>query len=198
MKNTLSLALIAAISATPALAQTPAANTAAMATGKVVVPGVTNTNMGTNVVGKVNAPAAANINKSTTPAPSATATATATTPAAGVSANVTTTTSTVPTTDTWNTENSYWSSNYSSRPYYNRNKNYTVYEPAYRFGVDLYARNSGRTFTDLNQADLSKEWQSVHGASNLDWSDAHLAVQDAYNRMYEQNNRAGVSANVSR
>lgn len=89
------------------------------------------------------------------------------------------------TVDTWNDQNTYWRKNYSSRPYYNKSRDYTVYEPAYRYGVDLYTHNSDKTYDQLNQSEIGKNWSDARGRSNLDWSDAQLATRDAYNRMYE-------------
>jgi len=92
----------------------------------------------------------------------------------------------------WNSENTYWRENYSSRPYYNRSRNYSVYEPAYRYGVDLYSRNPGRSFEDLSQSDLNSGWSSSRGTSDMDWQTAEPATRDAYNRLYN-NNRANMN-----
>lgn len=85
----------------------------------------------------------------------------------------------------WDAQNSYWRDYYPSSTYYNDSRNYSTYEPAYRYGYDLYNRNAGKTYDDLNQDDLQKDWNSIRGNSNLDWNDAQEATRDAYNRMYE-------------
>ena len=87
-------------------------------------------------------------------------------------------------TTSWDAENSFWSSNYSTRPYANSTRNYSVYQPAYRYGVDLYNQNPGKRYDDLNQPQLGTDWNQARGTSNLDWSDAQLATRDAYDRMY--------------
>lgn len=87
----------------------------------------------------------------------------------------------------WNTENTYWRSNYPSRPYYNKSRNYSVYEPAYRYGVDLYNKNTDKSYEDLNQAQLRTDWEQMRGKSTLTWEQAQDAVRDSYNRAYQSN-----------
>ena len=87
----------------------------------------------------------------------------------------------------WSTQDTYWRSNYTSRPYSNSNRNYTAYQPAYRYGVELYIKNPGKRFEDIDQSQLPAGWDKARGNSNLNWEDAQLATRDAYDRMY--NNR---------
>lgn len=98
-------------------------------------------------------------------------------------------------TTTWNTQNEYWRSNYSTRPYYNRSMDYTMYEPAYRYGTELYSQNSGRPYTELETERLRTGWDNARGTSSLSWNEAQLATQDAYNRMYEMNRSNTTSVN---
>lgn len=91
-------------------------------------------------------------------------------------------------TTTWNEQNDYWRSHYSSRPYYNASRNYSEYEPAYQYGVQLYSQHPGTPYQNLNQAQISNNWSNVRGNSNLDWNDAQMATQDAYNHMYQTGN----------
>ena len=93
----------------------------------------------------------------------------------------------------WNSESSYWRNNYATRPYYNSSRNYSVYEPAYRYGADMYSRNNGRSYNELDQEELRKGWEQARGNSNLKWNDAKMATRDAYDRMYNNN-----SANTGR
>lgn len=88
----------------------------------------------------------------------------------------------------WNTENTYWRNNYASRPYYSSSRNYSVYEPAYRYGVELYNQNPGRRFDEIDQAQMRSGWDRTRGTSNLNWTDAQMATRDAYDRLY--NNRS--------
>jgi hypothetical protein len=93
----------------------------------------------------------------------------------------------------WDTENTYWRGHYSTRPYYNTSRNYSIYEPAYRYGVDLYNRHPDTVYEDLNQSNLSSEWSKIKGNSTLTWSEAQEAVKDAYNRLYDNRNVSGNS-----
>lgn len=91
----------------------------------------------------------------------------------------------------WDTQNQYWRSNYSKRPYYNSSVDYSNYEPAYRYGTDLYNQNSGRSYNELNQDQLRNGWNQARGNSSMSWDDAQEATRDAYNRMYEVNRMGG-------
>ena len=45
-------------------------------------------------------------------------------------------------------EDGYWHTNYANRPYVNRDYTYDDYGPAYRYGVEYYRTNPGRTFEE--------------------------------------------------
>ncbi len=96
---------------------------------------------------------------------------------------------------TWNTENSYWRNNYASRPYYSQTMSYSAYEPAYRYGVDLYNRNPGKRYEDLDQSQLGNGWTQARGTTTLSWDQAQAATRDAYTRMYAS--QAGASGSVN-
>jgi hypothetical protein len=84
----------------------------------------------------------------------------------------------------WDTENQYWRNQYSTRSYYRPAMNYSAYEPAYRYGYDLYLRNNGRAYNELDQDELNRGWVQARGESLVDWQTAQIATQDAYNRLY--------------
>ncbi len=88
----------------------------------------------------------------------------------------------------WNDENTYWKKNYVSRPYYDSARPYAMIEPAYRYGFDLHAKNQGKSYSDLDKADVSKGWEEARGSSTLAWRDAEPAVRDGYNHVYNDNN----------
>jgi hypothetical protein len=97
----------------------------------------------------------------------------------------------------WNSQNKYWKDNYPSSSYYSSSRNYSMYEPAYRYGVDLYNRNPNMSYDQLDQAQLRSGWNSVRGTSNLDWNDAQMATKDAYTRMYNNRNSSSSSSSGS-
>lgn len=92
----------------------------------------------------------------------------------------------------WDTQNTYWRDNYPSRSYYSNSRSYSEYEPAYRYGYDLYSRNRGTAYNDLVDSDLESGWDKARGNSTLGWNDAQMATRDAYNRMHD-NRSAGSS-----
>ena len=85
----------------------------------------------------------------------------------------------------WDTENTYWRENFTSRPYYSATRKYNVYEPAYRYGYDTFNRNTNTRYDDLNQEELRKGWEQARGNSTLSWEGAQDATRDSYTRMYE-------------
>jgi hypothetical protein len=85
-------------------------------------------------------------------------------------------------------EDTYWRDNYSSRPYAS-GASYDEFGPAYRYGVDSYAKYQGRSFDDVD-ADLSRDWGSTRGKSSLDWERARPAARDAWQRLSDRVERA--------
>lgn len=86
-------------------------------------------------------------------------------------------------------EEAYWRENYTSRPYVTKGSTFDDYGPAYRYGVDNYARYPGRTFDDL-EPELGREWQRAKGRSNLTWDNAKFAARDSWQRVSDTIERA--------
>lgn len=63
------------------------------------------------------------------------------------------------------------------RPYAS-GSSYDEYGPAYRYGVDAYARHPGRSFDEV-EADLGRDWSTSRGSSSLEWERAKHATRDA-------------------
>lgn len=82
----------------------------------------------------------------------------------------------------WNSEDNYWRSNYTSRPYYNANVDYTVVQPAYRYGFESYTRYNGRPYREV-EFDLRSGWEKARGNTGMYWSDISGAVKDSYERL---------------
>lgn len=76
-------------------------------------------------------------------------------------------------------EEGYWRENFSSRPYVKGGSNFEVYRPAYRFGVDSYARLGERSFEQA-EPELKREWERDEGGSQLSWASAKDAARDAW------------------
>ncbi len=88
----------------------------------------------------------------------------------------------------WNTENKYWRQNYPTRPYYNKSKNYSVYEPSYRYGMELYNMNPDTGYESLDQKKLREDWMKANKNSKLTWEQVEPAVRDSYMRLYDRKN----------
>ena len=88
---------------------------------------------------------------------------------------------TVVTPNTWNTEEQYWRTNYSTRPYASVELNYDEFAPAYRYGYDMRTRHAGQSFRDVEK-DLARDWESTRGTSKLSWEQARPAVRDSWDR----------------
>ena len=82
-------------------------------------------------------------------------------------------------------EEAYWETNYTSRPYVAKEASWTQYRPAYRYGVNVAAKNEERKAFDEVEPHLRRGWGHAHGKSNLAWGEARDAVRDAYNRVIE-------------
>ena len=78
-------------------------------------------------------------------------------------------------------EVTYWRNNFKTRPYATGKATFEEYEPAYAYGVSSYAKYPGRSF-DQVETDLSRNWLSTRGKSNLDWDSARPASRDAWER----------------
>jgi hypothetical protein len=79
-------------------------------------------------------------------------------------------------------ERAYWRENFLGREYVARGSSFDDYGPAYGFGVDARARYPGREFDDV-ESELSSNWTTSRGTSNLGWDRAKQAARDAWNRI---------------
>ncbi|HEX6631784.1 MAG TPA: hypothetical protein VF048_11875 [Gemmatimonadaceae bacterium] len=84
----------------------------------------------------------------------------------------------------WNTEDAYWQTNYSSRPYATADRDYDYYRPAYRYGTESASRYRGRNWNDV-ESDLRSGWDTYEhrGAGQSTWENMKDAVRDAWNRV---------------
>ena len=79
-------------------------------------------------------------------------------------------------------EESYWRSQYRTRPYVTYGAKVDDYLPAYRYGIDASIQFADRSFDDVEEI-LSRNWLHARGKSSLKWSKAKLAAQDSWMRM---------------
>jgi hypothetical protein len=88
-----------------------------------------------------------------------------------------------------NAEEAYWRESYSSRPYVTQGAVFSEYRPAYRYGVDGYARRDGRSFEQA-EPELMRDWDGAKGISSLKWENAKHATRDAWQRVSDFVERA--------
>jgi hypothetical protein len=79
-------------------------------------------------------------------------------------------------------EESFWRTQYRSRPYVTYGAKVDDYLPAYRYGIDASIEFPGRSFSDIAEI-LERNWLRARGKSSLKWTKAKLAAQDSWTRM---------------
>jgi hypothetical protein len=84
----------------------------------------------------------------------------------------------------WETEDNYWTENFSSRPYALGPDYYDRFRPAYRYGFDSAQHHLGRTWEDA-EPDLRAGWSSYEhqGHTPSAWEEIKDAVRDAWDRV---------------
>src|SRR5262245_32154535 len=83
----------------------------------------------------------------------------------------------------WNDEDTYWRSNFKGRPYASSgNRDYTFYQPGYRYGFDSARRFRDRDWNDV-EPELSRNWNSYEHRGQSTWEQMKEAVRDAWDRV---------------
>jgi len=84
----------------------------------------------------------------------------------------------------WTTEDEYWRSNYASRPYIGSNRDYSYWQPAYRYGYDSANQYKGRHWSDVEN-DLRTGWDKYphRGTARGTWEEIKAAVRDGWDRL---------------
>jgi hypothetical protein len=86
-------------------------------------------------------------------------------------------------------EGDYWRENFRRRPYYEAEKEYSDYEPAYRYGWERAGlseyRNRGFEEVEL---DLQREWEDMPDETLPNWEDARGPARDAFERVHKGRN----------
>ena len=79
-------------------------------------------------------------------------------------------------------EDAYWREAHAKEPYYNPERRYGDYAPAYRMGWVSCARYDGGNFEKYEPA-FRNDWESIKGDSRLDWDEARHAVKAGWHRI---------------
>lgn len=73
----------------------------------------------------------------------------------------------------------YWRNEFRSASYYNPERTWDDYAPAYGLGYYARDRYRGRRFDDLDDK-LEAKWDEIKGESRLAWNEARDAVRDGW------------------
>ena len=79
-------------------------------------------------------------------------------------------------------EDAYWREAYSKEPYYNPERSYEDYAPAYRMGWESRAKYEDGTYDQYEPA-FRNDWDTARGESRLDWDEAKHAVKAGWHRV---------------
>ena len=82
----------------------------------------------------------------------------------------------------WSGEESYWRSNFSSRPYARADRGFDYYSPAYRYGYESANQYRGRQWNDV-ETDLRSGWDRYEHRGQSTWENVKDAVKDAWHRV---------------
>ena len=83
----------------------------------------------------------------------------------------------------WTDEDTYWRSNYRSRPYASKSSwDYDYYQPGYRYGYEAANQYSDREWNDV-ESDLERGWTSYEHRGSSTWENIKGAVRDAWDRV---------------
>jgi len=83
----------------------------------------------------------------------------------------------------WEDEESYWRTNWRSRPYASSGSyNYDYYQPGYRYGFDAAGRHRDKNWSDV-ESDLRTGWNSYEHRGSSTWENVKDAVRDAWDRV---------------
>jgi hypothetical protein len=78
-------------------------------------------------------------------------------------------------------EEAYWQTNYSNRPYVDRDSAYDTYRTAYQTGYQGRNQYPGKTYDEV-EPELRRNYEKSKGNTNLTWDKAKHATRDAWNR----------------
>jgi hypothetical protein len=82
----------------------------------------------------------------------------------------------------WTTEEEYWRSNYSMRPYVGVNRDFDYWRPGYRYGYESAAKYQGRKWNEIEN-DLKTGWERFEHRSKATWEQIKDAVRDGWDRV---------------
>jgi hypothetical protein len=82
----------------------------------------------------------------------------------------------------WASEENYWRTAYSSRPYAQSDRSFEHYRGGYRYGTEAANRYRGRAWNDV-ESDLRSGWDKYEHRGQSKWEDIKDSVRDAWDRV---------------
>src|SRR3954453_54299 len=82
----------------------------------------------------------------------------------------------------WETEDNYWSENFTSRPYALGPDYYDRFRPAFRYGFESAQHHLGRSWEGA-EPDLQRGWDSYQHRGPTAWEEIKQAARDAWDRV---------------
>jgi DNA ligase-1 len=84
----------------------------------------------------------------------------------------------------WTAEDDYWRTNYQNRSYIGSNRDYTYWQPAYRYGYESAQLYQGKSWNDV-ESDLATGWDRYEhrGTMSATWENIKAAVRDGWDRI---------------
>ena len=83
----------------------------------------------------------------------------------------------------WNDEDTYWRTNYRTRPYASSTSHeYEYFQPGYRYGYEMANRFPDRSWKDV-EGELSKGWSTYEHRGKSTWEQMKDTVRDAWDRV---------------
>jgi hypothetical protein len=82
----------------------------------------------------------------------------------------------------WTAEDEYWRSSFANRPYIGSHRDYSYWQPAYRYGFESARRYQGRAWNDVED-DLRTGWDRYEHKTRSTWEDIKAAVRDGWDRL---------------
>lgn len=77
-------------------------------------------------------------------------------------------------------EDAYWREQHSKEPYYNPERTYDDYAPAYRMGWESRSKLQGDF--DQHEPALGSQWEAFRAQSRLSWAEAQHAARAGWRR----------------
>ena len=97
----------------------------------------------------------------------------------------------------WATEDKYWRTNFSSRPYARADRGYETYQPGYRYGFESANRFKNRQWNDI-EGDLRSGWDRFEHKGQSAWEHVKDAVRDAWDRVRGRDHDMGTDRGTAR